>query len=259
MAQRRNDGARRTTFSVYMRTDFIDALLNLETDRSLNPSRMSRPQLIEAAIGAILSGHLAINSETHELVCKCCAQTMSAPRMPQAVKLPLHFPGTPSAAYEQPKAPNPLTIPLLGGAATPAPRAPIPPAAPATPVPQVPQVLSPPAPTAFFEGETPAQINRRRYDFMIYLLSTLMSRPDIAARLPPEILNNPACALLLPQGTAGQWDPQGPAGPALAERAARGYANGAFNQFLAERLPALLELPEALAAEEPAPPSDFTS
>lgn len=238
----------RQTFSLYARRDFVQAFQELESDRVRNPDRLKRPQMLEAVMSAILSGKLLFDAATGAVKCECCGTLMEG--APSGPTTPIT---TSRRVYEAPPPVRPLTIPLLGGAAT---QAPLPPAAPVTPAPQAPHVLSAPAPTVYFEGETPAQINRRRYDFMIHLLTVLANRPDIAARLPPEILNNPACSLLLPQGNAGQWDPNGPVGPNLIERAARGYANGAFNQFLAERLPNLLALPEALPEGTP---SDFTS
>lgn len=239
----------RVTFSVYARRDYVLAFQDLEHDRVRNPGRLTRPRMMEAVMGAVLSGHLVIDPNTEVVTCACCKTQM----FPSDAALKTSVVSTVTYNAATPPPPAPLNIPLLPPAPAPAPTPP--PAEPArastpatarTDLPDLGpgqsyvDVHNPGAPVD--EPETHKHINRRRYNCLQYILVHLYHRPDLAAALPPEILQSPATAVLLPNGIAHQWDPYGPAGEAQKERLARMYHSGGMNAYITGPLQQLLQV-----------------
>jgi len=215
---RRPSTTDRRTASFYIDSTIPKGLADWEWNPELNAARLRVPKVVEMLLLDLLAGRIRVNAEGQ----------LTYP----------HDPVTSEPHDVEPSVPPP-----------PAPRA------VATPRPPV--KAAPPAPlpntdtsndSPLLPPETPRQVNLRRLNYTRWLLAEVYGRHADAAKLTDAVLDHKSTTLALPDiKFSANWDPDGPTGPALKERARRAVELGYLTQWEEQYLPVLLDIAEATA------------
>lgn len=210
----------RRTASFYIDSTIPKGLVDWEWNPELNAARLRVPKVVELLLLDLLAGRIRVNAEGQ----------LTYPHDP--VTSEPH-----DVEPSDPTPPAPRAAPATRAAAAPkAVKAAPPPALPDTDTSNDSPLLPP---------ETPRQVNLRRLNYTRWLLSEVYNRPEDAAKLVDAVLDHKSTTLALPDiKFSANWDPDGPTGPALKERARRAVEMGYLTSWEEQYLPVLLDIAE---------------